>query len=262
MAATTISRASLTDGVTVWNAATVGSAIYDKIDALLAGSVTVGGVLRSEGFGNHELVAGGTGANLLFVRNSTAGSGNYAGVTVGNNASSTLGDFIAFSSTYTTAGANYASGVRVASNGAGGLSLAALDANGELRVYAGGTTERAKWDANGNLHVHYGLRLTGSYDQTITGTQTLDSGGQYYPVIRLTSCTSTPKISSMTAGNDGDLKILVNVSGASCTVQHNGGGPGTRIYCANATDGTLGDDEAMMLMYDAGSSSWIEVGPR
>lgn len=262
MAATTISRASLTDGVTVWNAAVVGTAIYDKIDAVLAGSVTFGGVVRSEGFGNHELTAGGTGGNLLFLRNTTSGTGNYAGVTIGNNASSTLGDLLCFSSAYTTAGANFASGVRLGSNGAGGISIAANDATGEIRFYAGGGTLFATLDQYGRFELERGFQLKGSYDQEITGTQALDSGGQHYAVIRLTSCTSTPKISSCTAGNDGDIKIIVNVSGAACTVQHSGGGPTTRMYLANATDGTLGDDESMMLMYDAGTSSWLEIGPR
>src|SRR4051812_46987951 len=43
MAATTISRATLTDSTSpstgdIWNAALVGTALYDKIDALLTGS--------------------------------------------------------------------------------------------------------------------------------------------------------------------------------------------------------------------------------
>lgn len=263
MAATTISRASLTDGVTVWNAAVVGTAVYDKVDALVGGAVTFGGVIGSEGFGTHALSAGGTGANLINLRNTTAGTGNYAGMTVGNDTSAAHAALFLFSTTYTTSGPYVAGGAAVVALGAGGLSLYAGHASGDLRCYAGGTTEVGKFGATDKcLQVSYGLWLKGSYDQTVTGTQTLDSGGQYYAVIRITSATSTPKISSCTAGNDGDIKILVNVSGASCTVQHNGGGPTTRIYCANATDGTIADDESMMLMYDAGSSSWIEIGPR
>lgn len=263
MAATTISRASLTDGVTVWNAAVVGTAIYDKIDTLIAGAVTFGGRVSSEGFGVHNFSAGGTGENVLAVRNTTAGTGNYAEVRVGQDGSDALGRILALSSTYTTSADLVASGLVLRSGGVGGLSVVAAHASGDIRFYAGGTTETAKLGATDQcLQLARGLWLKGSYDQEITGTQTLDSGGQYYAVIRITSATSTPKISSCTAGNDGDIKILVNVSGASCTVQHGGGGPTTRIYCANATDGTIADDESMMLMYDAGSSSWIEIGPR
>lgn len=263
MAATTITRASLTDGVTLWNAAQVGTAIYDKVDALIAGAVTFGGVVSSEGFGTHAFSSGGTGLNAISVRNTTSGSGNYAGLVVGNNSTSTLAALYAMSSAFTPSALNLASGVTLQATGAGGLSVAATDSAADVRFYAGGATEIAKFGAtDGCLQLGRGLWLKGSYDQTITGTQTLDSGGQYYAVIRLTSCTSTPKISSMTAGNDGDIKIIVNVSGASCTVQHNSGTPGQRIYCANATDGTIADDEAMMIIYDAGSSSWIEVGPR
>lgn len=263
MAATTISRASLTDSVSVWNAALVGTAIYDKVDALIAGAVTFGGLLGSEGFGSHTWSAGGTGSNIITVRNTAAGTGNFAAFLVGTDLSTSTGGFAAFSSTWTTSGTNFQDGTVFSGAGSGGVSLAATHADGDLRFYAGGTTLTAKFGAtDGCLQLQKGLWLAGSYDQTITGTQTLDSSGQHYTVIRLTSCTSTPKISSCSAGNDGDIKIIVNVSGASCAVQHNGGGPTSRIYCANATDGTIADDEAMMLIYDAGSSSWIEIGPR
>jgi hypothetical protein len=260
MAATTISRATLTDGVSVWNAALVGTSIYDKIDAVLAGHVLIGGTLGAEGFGTHSFTAGGTGANTLQVKNTTAGTGNYARVMIYGD--TTYLACQAYASTYTTSTYNVQAGAAIVSNGAGGLSIVCTDAGGTMRFFTGGTTERAQFDAQGNLQLTRGLWFTGSYDQGITGTQALDSAGQYYPVIRLTAATSTPKISSCTAGNDGDIKIIVNVSGAACTVQHNGGGPTTRIYLANATDGTIGDDESLMILYDAGSSSWIEVGPR
>lgn len=274
MAATTITRTGVTltndtgsaaspngDG-TLLNNAWVQT-FLDRIDSLISSNITFGGLITAEGFGTHTLSAGGTGAQLVNVRNTTAGTGNYAGMTVGNDTSAARAALFAFSTTYSTSGPYVADGAAVVSLGAGGLSLYAGNVGGDLRFFSGGTTERAKFGAtDGCLQLDKGLWLKGSYDQEITGTQTLDSGGQYYAVIRLTSCTSTPKISSCTAGNDGDLKILVNVSGAACTVQHNGGGPTTRIYCANATDGTIADDESMMLLYDAGSSSWIEVGPR
>lgn len=262
MAATTITRATLTDGVTVWNAAVVGTAIYDKIDALIAGTINFGGLVGTEGFGTHSFTAGGTGGNILKVANTTAGTGNFAQVVLYNDADVTL-SINALSTTFTTSGLNTQDGVNISTPRAGGMSLGATHGSGELRLFSGGSTLSAKFGAADRcLQLEFGLWLTGSYDQTIDGTTALTSTGQYKAHIRLTSCINTPKISSCTAGNDGDIKIITNVSGSACTVQHNGGAPGTRIYCANATDGTIGDDEAMMLIYDAGSSSWIEVGPR
>jgi hypothetical protein len=273
MAATTITRTGVTltndtgtaaspagDG-TLLNNAWVQT-FLDRIDSLVSGNITFGGTITAEGFGTHALTAGGTGSQLLRVRNTTAGTGNYAGVTIGTDNDNAV-VLRANSSTYTTSAPYTQNAATLISTVAGGLDISANHASGAMRFYTGGTTEVARIGAADKcLQLGFGLWLKGSYDQTITGTQTLDSGGQYYAVIRLTSCASTPKISSCTAGNDGDIKILVNVSGASCTVQHNGGAPTTRIYLANATDGTIADDESLMLMYDAGSSSWIEIGPR
>ena len=261
--ATTIGRATLTDGVTVWNAATVGSAIYDKVDALVAGAVTVGGVLGSEGFGTHSFSAGGTGANILAVRNTSSGNTNYCELRVGANTSATTCRLTVYSSTYATTADAVADGTSLIGAGAGGLSVCASHSGGEVRFYSGGTTQVAKFGAtDGCLQLAKGLWFTGSFDQEVTGTQALTSTGQYTTVIRITSATSTPKISSFTAGNDGDVKILVNASGAACTVQHNGGGAGTRVYCSNATDATIADKESCMFIYDQGSAAWYQVGPQ
>jgi hypothetical protein len=262
MAATTITRASLTDGVSVWNAALVGSAIYDKVDAVLAGNVTIGGLWSAEGFGDHTFSAGGTGANVVAVRNTTAGTNNYAEFRLGNNASSTLGRLVALSSTFTSTGLFTAAGLTLSSGGAGGLSIAATDAGGEVRFYAGGTTEIAKFDTSGNLQLGRGLRFTGSYDQSVTGTVNIDSGALTYGVVRITTATSTPAIGGGPVGTDGEVLIVLNASGAACALKHNYAGPGQRIYCANATDGTLGDKEAVMLVFDAGANAWFQVGPQ
>lgn len=271
MAATTITRTGVTltddtgsaaspagDG-TLLNNAWVQT-FMDRIDSLISANITFGGTLTAEGFGTHTLSAAGTGAQLLVVRNTSAGTGNYSGLSLGTDAANAL-VLRANSSTWTTSGIYVQNASLLVSTTAGGLDIATTAAGSEIRLWIE-STEMATLNQYGRLELHRGFQLAGSYDQEITGTQALDSGGQHYAVIRLTACTSTPKISSCTAGNDGDIKIIVNVSGASCTVQHNGGGVGSRIYCANATDGTIADDESMMIMYDAGSSSWIEVGPR
>lgn len=274
MAATTITRTGVTltndtgtaaspngDG-TLLNNAWV-QVFMDRIDSLVSSNITFGGTVTAEGFGTHTFVAGGTGGQRLVVRNTTAGTANYADVFLGNDTTANAVAVGVYSTTFTTSGPYVQNGGILQSAVAGGLSVVAAHASGDLRFYAGGTTERGKFGAtDGCLQLDKGLWLKGSYNQEIASTMSLDSGGQYYSVIRLTSCTSTPKIYQCTPGNDGDIKIIVNVSGASCAVTHDSTTPTQRILLANGTDGTIADDESMMLLYDAGTSCWIEVGPR
>jgi hypothetical protein len=97
-------------------------------------------------FGTHLWSAGGTGANTLRVRNTTAGTGNYAVIEIGNDAVVNLGGFFGFSSTFTSSGANFAAGTLVQANGAGGLSLQASHASGGIRLYTAGSSQ--KWGIN------------------------------------------------------------------------------------------------------------------
>lgn len=148
--ATTITRESMTDNVTVWNVTRIGSAIYDRIDTILGAALTLGGVLTVEGYGSHIFTAGGAGANTLTLRNTTSGTGAYAGLLVGNNSTAALGALFGFSSAYTTAGAYFASGVTLESTGTGGLQLFASNASGPIRMYTGGT-QRLAIDSAGVL---------------------------------------------------------------------------------------------------------------
>lgn len=93
MAATTISRATLTDSVSsitgdIWNAALVGTAIYDKIDALFTASLTMSRsssgaiVFTTEAASNTSgsdatllaSVAGTSGGDPLFQAKVTSGT--------------------------------------------------------------------------------------------------------------------------------------------------------------------------------------------
>jgi len=157
VAATTISRATWTDGAsptgTLINNARLQADVYDKVDSLVGGAITFGGLVSSEGFGLHAFSAGGTGAQILGVRNTSAGTSNYAMVRVGTDANPELGSITAFASTYTTSGPNIANGTRVISQGAGGLALVASHASGAIKFYAGGTTEWARVETTGELLV-------------------------------------------------------------------------------------------------------------
>lgn len=125
--------------------------LADNITATLTGTFSIPtGLFSAGGFGAHEFTSGGTGTQRLTVRNTTSGTNNQASVDVGNNSTATLGRFVGLSSAFTPSGYSLASGVVLEGNGAGGLSLAASDATGDVRIYAGGSgTARLTVDDTG-----------------------------------------------------------------------------------------------------------------
>ena len=143
MAATTISRATWTDGSsgTVIDNAALGSDVYDKIDALFTSAFTFGDLVHAEGFGLHSWSSGGTGGAILNLVNTTSGTGNYSALHLGENSDTDAGRLEAYSTAFTPSGAATAAGVALRSIGAGGLYLAAENASGDVRLYANGTSK-------------------------------------------------------------------------------------------------------------------------
>jgi hypothetical protein len=135
-------------------------------------SKLVSGVLTVSGFGTHTFSAGGTGGNALTVRNTTAGTGNYAELNIGNDRDTQAGIIRAMSSTYTTSGPWVADGVMVYSQFAGGMSIHAAHASGAIRLYAGGTTRRALYDTDGTV----------TFDVYGAGTATFSAAGKFSSV--------------------------------------------------------------------------------
>lgn len=137
MAATTIGRSTLTDGSagTVLNNALWQSSIYDKVDAVLAAAITFGSTVSAEGFGTHNFTAGGSGGNIIKLKNSSAGTTNFAQVQLDND-SGNIGAFLATSSTYTTVSEIVASALAIRSAGSGGLILSNTNASGNIKMYA------------------------------------------------------------------------------------------------------------------------------
>jgi hypothetical protein len=119
----------------------------------VAGNLTVGGVLTVQGFGTHSFVASGTGANQIGVQNLTAGPTNFAGVIVGNNISASILSLRAYSSTYAPFAYNVPNGGTVTCIGDGGLALAADHPSGAVRIFTGGTTERMRLAASGEVMI-------------------------------------------------------------------------------------------------------------
>ena len=144
--ATTLSNTLAVTGVVTggtYNGQTISSA------ASLTGTLGVAGLLTVSGFGTHSFSAGGTGANFLSVRNTTAGTGNYGQMSVGNDNAPNLLGIRSYSSTFTSSGPSQASGVHFEIQGSGGLSIVAEHASGDIRFYSGGTTERMRIDTSG-----------------------------------------------------------------------------------------------------------------
>jgi hypothetical protein len=160
MPATTITRTTWTNDtgtptVPVGDGTIINNArlqdIYSAIDAVFAGAFTVGGTLSAEGFGAHAFSAGGTGANQLLVRNTTAGTGNLSQLALGTDASIVTGVLRAHSSTYSSTALYRADGVTLEATRAGGLCLGATNASGVIAFLSGGATERMRLDASGWL---------------------------------------------------------------------------------------------------------------
>ncbi len=137
------------DSIKLWNGTTLGTLAVGPFSAT-TGSFS--GLLTVSGLGTHSFSAGGTGANILLVKNTTAGASNYSALYLGNDASPYNFYAESFSSTYTTSGPAVAAGAILAADGAGGLSIAANHASGPIRFYSGGTTLRWTVLTSGNFY--------------------------------------------------------------------------------------------------------------
>ena len=160
MAASTITRDAWTNDTgsaaspnadgTVLNNTVLQNNVYARVDELLAGAgsyatLTVGGKFAVEGTGDPCVtISGGvTAGNVLLVRNTTAGTSNFARVSVGNDTSTTRTMLTSLSSTWTTSIHNVQDGSVLLGTGAGGLSIATNHASGAIRFYGGSTPTEA-----------------------------------------------------------------------------------------------------------------------
>ena len=134
-----VSTAPLWSTLVLPNSATADRVVYATSTNTWGESANLafnGTVLTVSGFGTHSFSTGGTGVNRLEIRNTTAGTGNFGNLAVGNDSSATATGVYAFSSTYTESGASFPSGGLVQVEGAGGLSLQAIHVSGDVRIYS------------------------------------------------------------------------------------------------------------------------------
>ncbi len=143
--ATTISGPSVTDDTgTVASPNEDGTnlnqsffnSFYAAINAMWSGATQVfDGVLTLGGLGTHTVSASGAGHNTVRVQNASDGTNRAGTLEVGNSADADLGRIEAYAPSYTEAGVVKQNGVAVRAMGAGGLSLAAEHASGDVRLY-------------------------------------------------------------------------------------------------------------------------------
>ncbi len=120
-----------------------GTIVVDELNARIG----IGATPTYELDIQKDLVGGLVGR----IRNSAAGTGSFSQLTLGNDGNFNV-NLQNLSTTWTTAGINYANGGTLVAQGTGGLSIAALhSAGGAIRFYAGGTTERWRIAATGTL---------------------------------------------------------------------------------------------------------------
>jgi len=207
----------------------------NKIDTALAlllplaggtvsGAVTFSAVNTYNGFGTHAFSAGGTGANALRVRNTTAGTTNYSEVALGNDTSAARGYLEMFSTTYTPASTAFADSLLIQSDGAGGMVLAAGHASGVLRLYAGGTTEVARFGTTGSLQIGGTAARSGT-----AGTKRLDIFDGTAPVGTLANGCSIYSTA-------GELRTMDSAGNATLQTPHDHG-PDWVFLSENAVTG-------------------------
>ena len=136
---------------------------YSGTGFVVNGSLNVGTLLTVSGLGTHSFSAGGTWDNEIFIRNTTAGTTARAGIRVGNDNNTGAGQFLALSSTYTTTGPELQDSVILRSLTAGGLSLAAQHASGDLRLYSRGGALALTLGASQLATFTGSIRMTNGY---------------------------------------------------------------------------------------------------
>ena len=228
------------------------------------GATTIAGTLTVNGFGTHAFSAGGTGANLVRVANTTSGAANEAYFEA--LAGTTQGHLQAFSQGYTTGTWDVQSGVSFDGNGAGGLSIVASHASGAIRFYTGGTTEYMRLGTAGDLGIAAtkkfyfdGVGLSGNtyIHESAADTLGLVVGGAgalsmtasfaYFGSAHDAGIYATKKFYfDVAAGVGGDTYIYESgpnvislVAGGTACVTVNSAGPGCTAFVSAADSKTI-----------------------
>ena len=123
-------------------------------NALITGTLGVGGVFSVTVVGTHSISAGAEGTQRFDVRNtSAAGTTSAAQINAGQDGDAQATQMLATSTTFTNSGDILQNASAFRANLAGGGSLFATHASGTLRFGAGGTTEWLRLGTTGNVGI-------------------------------------------------------------------------------------------------------------
>lgn len=162
-----------------------------------SGSAFSVGVNDATVHANFARARAGNGVSVKIENTQSAGAAQYAQLVVRADASATTSLYInQLSSSWVTSGINTAGGSAIEGAGAGGISIGSTNATGTLRFFAGGTTERARFDVSGKLGI--GVTPT-AFLHLLAGTTAANTAP-----IKLTSGTN------MTAAEAGAIEFTTD----------------------------------------------------
>lgn len=148
------------------------------------GATTVGGLLTVSGFGTHLVSSGGTGGNVISVRNTTAGTANLSGLYLGNDGAAGTAQFIHTSSTYTAASTVPQDGLWINGSRVGGINIDASHASGMIRLGTVGTI-RARVGSDGLFQVvSGGAAFDANYGRAFQAVGPGSNFGQLFSMVR------------------------------------------------------------------------------
>ena len=230
-----------------------------KIQLGTGDNVYVTGLFSGLTFGVNSFDAGGTGAQGLRVRNTTAGTGNYSRLFLGNDAATDTGTVTAFSSTFTTSGPSVADGVTLAGTRAGGVSIDASNAAGDIRFYAGGdTTPAATIYENGEFQVGAMIPTLCSISSGTSHNLNIDgcSAINYYNGIGDANVTGF-----VAPARDGRIVFISQAPGSTgaLILEHEDANStaANRITSSTGADITMTTTSFVIMTYQNSSSRWV-----
>lgn len=212
-----------------------------------------------DGNGAHSNIGSiNNGLRNTFI-NTNTGINAFSEVAIGQSATATDQlRIITLSSGYNTV-QNYVQDgatIEAGSTLSGGLSIASTHASGVMRFYTGGTTERARFDANGRLGinttaVNSTMHVNGSFATAYTSTATSLTLDVSHNTVNVTATGQTITLPT-SVGISGREYVLINSSSGNITVATTS----SQLIgnFTTATTYTLASDKSVTLISDG--SNW------